>query len=696
MKLRSLSIVAAGAILGLGLLSGCGGGSSGAAGAASSGIGASDGYVIKLDTNATAFCSDTNLTHTSLNTVGAKGALTFSGVTLTDKCIVTVPADAWIDADNNGSFNATVDKQVGFAMRAPGDAKFVSQLTTYAVDANNTALMALVKDFDPVVAAVSATSDNNTTANNAKKLLILGEALKTAYAGGSSEDAKTLDVSEITDVNVTADSLNIGAITASYTGGAAAAITAKATAMQALVDILGDLKTAGVDVADVAVQVSDGGKSLAQALIADGNKTLDGNLTAAVSAVDTNITHATTAVNALPAKLSIGSLKLGNQTVTLNGNTFNTTVTTTTASISDFYDVSFPSVSLTKGFADDAGINVTVTLSNGSNQVTMSIAGATLKAIDNNTSVGITLPANSTVTVSQTGLSTLQGIIGTSAQATIGTELVMSDLGFNIGTVLDALTVNATPVSAAIAALDDYIKTSNVYDVNISFVGIDNLVTDHTSFAGKVTVKGIAPNTAPTLGVSATTAAVTAGQSTTITLTPADVDGNIVTVTDVESNSSVATATISGTTLTITGVAAGTATITLTPNDGTVNGTPKTVQVTVSAAPAPSVAFDTAMVHNAVNGSLSATENTSGSYTLKAKTSAVAPTSTGTAVGLFVSINGGTAVSVPVSVGYAAGTTFQIGVYSGTTLVAVSSIYTLTQDDITATETIGNIAVTVQ
>lgn len=524
MKVKSLSIVAAGAILGLGLLSGCGGGSSGVVSpAALSGIGASDGYVIKLVTNATAFCSDTNTTYTSAATVGARGALTFSGVTLTSNCTVTVPADAWIDADNSGDFNSTLDKQVGFAMRAPGDAKFVSQLTTLAVDTNNSALLSLVKDFDPVVAAVTATSDNNTTANNAKKLLILGEALKTAYTGGSSDAAKALDVSQFTDVNITAADVNLSAVVAPYTGGAGvqAAIEAKATSMQALAETLDDLKAAGVDVADVVVQVSDGGKSLAQALIADGNKTLDGNVTAAVNAVEATITTATTAASSLPAKLSIGSLKLGNQTVALNGNTFNTTVSTADANISDFYNVSFPSVALNKSFAQQT-VGVSVKISDAhSNQVTLSVAGAKLSPNDTNTSVKIALPTTATVSFSETGLTALQAALGaTSATTSITSALNPTDLAFNVDTILDS--IGSSNIPAGLAALNTYLKTSGVYDVNITFTGLNQaaLTTDYTSFVGKVTVKGdVTAPTAPTLGtLTASSLVVTAEAGSTIAI----------------------------------------------------------------------------------------------------------------------------------------------------------------------------------
>jgi hypothetical protein len=89
-------------------------------------------------------------------------------------------------------------------------------------------------------------------------------------------------------------------------------------------------------------------------------------------------------------------------------------------------------------------------------------------------------------------------------------------------------------------------------------------------------------NTAPTLTLSASTATVNTGSTTTVTLTKADTESNTVTVTGATSNSGVATVSVSGTTATITGVAAGTATITLTPNDGTINGTAKTVTVTVT------------------------------------------------------------------------------------------------------------------
>lgn len=765
MKLKSLSIVAAGAILGLGLLSGCGS-SSNSATAGGSGISGSDGYVIKLDTNATAFCSDTNTTYTSAATVGARGALTFPGVTLTNLCTVTIPADAWIDADNSGDFNATKDKRIGFSMRAPGDAKFVSHLTELAVASGNAQLMTYVKDFDPVLAAEAATSSDATVANKAKKLLILGEAVKTALTGGSIDEAKKIVVTDILDVNKTSATIDTTTMTASVGGAAKAAMDDKIAAMQALVAILADLKASKVDITDAVVQISDGGKTLTQALIADGNKTLDVNTSAKIAAIDSNITTATTTVSNLPAKLSIGSLKLGNQTVALNGNTFNTTVNTATSTISDFYNVSFPSVALNKSFAQQT-VGVSVRISDAhSNQVTLSVAGAKLSPNDTNTSVKISLPTTATVSFSETGLTALQAALGaTSATTSITSALNPTDLSFNVDTILDS--IGSSNIPAGLAALNNYLKASGVYDVNITFSGLNPsaLTTDYTSFVGKVTVKGdVTAPTAPTLGtLTASSLVVTAEAGSTIvikngstTLATATATGSAqtvsftaltasatlsVTATDKVGNVSVAATKAftytapdttapaaptlgavtasslvvtaeTGSTITIKNGSTTLATATATGAAQTITFTALTADATLSVTAtdsatnvstiatkaftyvAPAVTFNVAMVNDVVNGTLGVTSNTSGSYTLKAKTSAATPTGTVTANQLWVKVNSNTSVQVPIHTGYTAGTNFQIGVYSGSTLVAVSSIYTLTQADINAGETIGDIAIT--
>lgn len=737
MKLRTLSAIACGAVLGLGLLSGCGSSNSSGATTGTTLVGV-DGYVVDLNGSpVTAFCSDTNTTYTTTNLVNVRGAIKFAE-TLNANCTVTIPANVRIDA-------GLADKPLGFAMRGRGlDGRMVSHLTTLAIAQNNPTLLSLVEDFNPVTAITDATSDNNATKNKAQKLLVLGEAVKTVLAAGTITDVTNLvvPVADLNNSAKTVTDINASAISANLAGALQTAVENKADAMKALITVLPALKTAGVNIEDAVINISDGGKTLAESV---GDK----NITSIdTSAVTTAISNATTAASSLPAKLSVGSIKIGTQTVSLNGNSFSATVDTVNKDVADFYNVSFPSVTLTKGFTEQTvGLNVTISDANA-NQVSMSIAGAKLTPNDTNTSVRITLPTSSTITVAQTGLPALQAVIGTSASANPSSQLVMNDLAFDIDTLLGS--INSSSIPAAIDALNGYIQKSGVYDVNISFSGLNsNLTTDYTSFAGKVTVKGdVTAPTAPTLGaVTASSLVVTAEAGSTIaikngstTLATATATGSAQTITftaltasatlnvtatdrygnistaatkaftytapdstapaaptlgDVNATSLVVTAEI-GSTITIKNGTTTIATATATGSAQTITFTALTANATLNVTAtdaannvstvatktytAPSGltdAFATSHATQAKSNTGANVQTVVGNYTVKvfASTTPVTETSNGT-LAIYGTINGtNTAAALQLNDSYATGTTFVVKVYNTASgsLVAISS-----------------------
>jgi hypothetical protein len=486
MKLKKLSLYASSAILGAAVLVGCGSDSSSSA--ATSGINAADGYVIDLNgTNATAFCSDTNTTYQSTLTVGAKGALTFNGVTLNKNCTVTVQANAFIDTDNSGDFNSSIDKQVGFAMKAPGHAKYVSHLTTLAVESNNTALLNLVADYDPVAAADDAASDNNATKQKAQKLLVLGDILKTALKAGGVETIKNINVDDIVDENKSVDDINTTVLVSTLPQSVKTAAKAKADATKQIVVKLKEFKDKGLNVNKLFVEVSDGGKKLEEAFKSQADvNTSDLN----VSDIDSAIDNANTEVNNLPTKLNMGTiLKVGSETVVLNGNKFTHTINTNDKNISDFYNITLPSTTVTKNFtADDVTLSLGIKDSN-SNKVMLTIP-ATLST-DDNRSVKVTVKSGSSIYVSQTGLSALTDIgidSNPSGSELSGNDLVMTDLGFNVNTIISKL--NNNKVSDALNVLNGYLSTAGNYDVNLTLSGLDtNLTTDYTTILGTVKVE---------------------------------------------------------------------------------------------------------------------------------------------------------------------------------------------------------------
>ena len=89
-----------------------------------------DGYIIKLNSRATAVCAD-GKTHYSERTVGEKGKLTFD-IGLDNECVITIPKGVIIDVNNNGEYDKQ-DEALAFEMKGFGDDKFVTPLTTLLV-----------------------------------------------------------------------------------------------------------------------------------------------------------------------------------------------------------------------------------------------------------------------------------------------------------------------------------------------------------------------------------------------------------------------------------------------------------------------------------------------------------------------------------------------------------------------------------
>ncbi len=324
MTFKSLSIATSVSIIGLATLTGCGGGGGSSSSTTpttpSAVVYAADGYIIKLDTNASAFCSDTNVTH-STDVVGAKGAITFAGITLTDKCTVSVPADARIDMDNSGDYNESIDLPVGFVMKAPGDAKYVSHITTLAVESGNDKLLALAKTFDPVLAADDAATDSNTS-EQAKKLLILGEAIKTVLATGdvnATEQIKALDITQILDKDTNASALDTGALVASLASDFKAAVTSKVEATQDVVELLKELKAAGVEVNDAFVKMSDGGKTLTEVV---GDANVSEELNATIQTVNAKVEAAVAAKETLPKFVTLDRALFAKKIIYTNGENY--------------------------------------------------------------------------------------------------------------------------------------------------------------------------------------------------------------------------------------------------------------------------------------------------------------------------------------------------------------------------------------
>ncbi len=470
-KFSKISVVAAIAVAGTIFMAGCGSSSSGG----SAGVKAADGYIIPNDKNA----SKVTYVHAG-SVVGkylSKGSWTFPGAT--GDYNITVDHTAVVDVDMNDEYNVSVDKQLGFQMIAPKDSLVVSQLTTIALKTGNTALLEKAKTFDPV-AKLSNITDDNTL-----KLLKLGELAKAVLKYAPYTDLKTVfkDVN-VSDLNIT--SIQTTAI-AILPNKVQPFIKAKISALDAIKKAVesGDIKAS--DVAKVVVRVSDGGQTLTDALKNADINTSDINET--ILQDMTNLDIDLNSAN-LPAVLAISKVKVGDETLTLNGNKFTADINTTGKKLADYYSISFPDVSIDKGFNPQT-VNATLDIKTGNKEVNLTINGAQISPNDDNTSVEVSLPTASQVTVEQVNIAGLQSIVGIKSEGYTDNPLEMKDLSFNVNTVLKALGTTSK-ITQAINKLNDYLQKEKSYTVTISFSGLDTdkIVVPATTFIGTINVGG--------------------------------------------------------------------------------------------------------------------------------------------------------------------------------------------------------------
>jgi hypothetical protein len=500
---------------------------------------AADGYVINLDgDNATATCGSTVYNSTSTGLL-VEGKIDFAA-NLTADCTIAVKSTARIDANDNGVDDGNViDPALGFELKAPGDAKVVSQLTTLVVakkakiaaitdptlkaaaQAEIDELAAAVNDYNPVKAASTIAANDTSTAGAAqvalyKKLAVLAEVLKVTLKTPSVtiDDVTDITTTTYTDTTTDVDTLDVEAslpATSVIKTNVAIknAVVAKATATKEVVKILKDIDTAKIDVNKLLVAISDAGKTLTEAVavssavagttvtvseIAKTGTTID------TSAIETAITTAkeetTKSTNSVPTLTLGNTLTIGGQTITMNadGKTFAATVANSSKTLLNFLTVTLPTVTPSATFAADTGVTVTLKVTDSaSNMVSLSIAGVTLEP--NGTSVKVTIPRGATLTATQSGLSNLKTAMGgvDTLTALTDSEQVNTDLNFNLNTISGNLTTSNsayTKVMDSISALNSYFATAGkTYTLELSVSGLDNVAVSTSKITGTITVQ---------------------------------------------------------------------------------------------------------------------------------------------------------------------------------------------------------------
>ncbi|HHH51580.1 MAG TPA: hypothetical protein ENK76_04345, partial [Campylobacterales bacterium] len=222
-----------------------------------------DGYIIKLITPASAYCSSNSQTYQSSLDVGAKGLITFNNIALSSDCKITIPSNAIIDSDNDGNYNQELDKPLGFPMQSYANTQYISPLTTLVIEKklrgeNTDALEDMVKDFDPVIAGTTILSKTGEEKNKIQKLIILMETVKNAKR--QSYPIGNIDVSSIINTNIsdTIDSFNINTLS----NGFPTNVQTKTDIMKRIMTLIDDLDTNHLNINSFLINISDAGKNI--------------------------------------------------------------------------------------------------------------------------------------------------------------------------------------------------------------------------------------------------------------------------------------------------------------------------------------------------------------------------------------------------------------------------------------------------
>ena len=630
--MKKISIVASLALAGALSFSIIGCGSSG--GSSSSSIKPSNKYVIVSNKPGAILGTDFNksLVTTDLGRVpsGQNGDYTISFVPALDKDDNVTIAGGWIDVDQDGKINQTagIDKPLTQTLKAPGDAKYATPLSTLALKLKAKAVtvaqkrdaQALVdasKDFDPVQAYAKAATDNKT------KALLMLDSFVTKAADQSSDvyDAITnIDVDKLTssDENNITQAVDINSSDPKATQ-IQNALKADAQATAETVKLVQTLTDSGVkpDKAIVVASiVTETDKNVSQA-IKETNITVDTketNISGAIAKVDEAVKNAENNISqAIPMSIKLlnNIISIGGQDVVVdpaNKKFANVTVNVNSdTNVTDFYNVKATvyddSIVASNSGTFDANVTVTVKNNKTGNYLSVSILNGQIVADANaNDKLKVVLNGGTSKVVMLnhgiTGLSQIDANDGT-AQATLNNTLTLTDFNFNVQTLINDLNQNERLVTT-LDELNNYLKKDGTYTVTLKIDTDANLELKEAT--GTVTVKNTEASS-PKAGGS-------------------------------------------------------------------------------SSSPSSTIAYDSSLTNFALNGTLHQAEGNitaNGTlYLFKVKTDAQA-SGTGQNIVLY---DDDYNKSIGINNNYPAGTKVQIGIYSNNELVGVSSIYTLTSDDL--------------
>ena len=507
-KNLKLSLITGTLLASVSLFIGCGGGGGGSA--STSGTDSVDtstakttgpvvdGYLVKLRTPV---YDDAN--HTSTDIVLDENNITTGKIRFNTpiKGNVIIPKDAIYDSNGNGKYDPGVDKSLGFPLM--GEANYpITPASTYEVITHNPLPEDLKKD------PIKELENGNPTLYLIEQSII--KAIKLANNNISILNDINISVEEINGTKIpkvkSDNNESLQKVFNIYNNPIL--LTATKVALkegglkpQELIkaaEINGTIAKKIYDVIDknnLAAKVVNEAKNYGAT---DINATTLKYKLREIAKAEQNV------VNAIPTRLLVSGIRVGNQNVLLNKNEFNVTVDTTDKNLTDFYNISFPGTSVTKGFNDMSNVGVTITIKDTKNpdkNVELKISGVTISPSDDNRSVIVKALKDTTqLEVTQNNIRGLDEIMnsGTPYTRKIKKNLTMTDLSFNVNTILNSLNDSNNKIHDAINKLNEYISKPGTYKVDITVDGVkstnaDNLsstdlVADYLKYHGTVTV----------------------------------------------------------------------------------------------------------------------------------------------------------------------------------------------------------------
>jgi post-segregation antitoxin (ccd killing protein) len=395
---------------------------------------------------------------------GPKGYIEFNESVV--GCTITIPDTAWVDTDLNGEFNASEDSLISMPLKTiVGKARFANPITTYAIEKNDTKLLQEAANFDPVEAYAQVAEGDI----KAKNLLLVAEIVKNAVKlGADLKNDVDINVSAVINGDVNESDLdkivNVKNVDKDL-------IKAK---VYAVTELIKKAKKLGLDPNEIkrlAVQVSD-----KDAKVSDAIKALDINVSNDIldqfNDIDTNISDIK---DKLPAKVVLpDNIKVGNKTIPVVDGKFNYKLETNdTTNISDFYNISIPTVVITQKNVTESNpitVSATATIKDSKGRyVTFKINEVEIYKVDNKTQVKI--PSGTQILLTTNIASLKEAIGGDTVDTYTSNDLINNDFEVNVNTLINNLTANKDKINKALDKFNNYIKVINDYTIDIKIKG---------------------------------------------------------------------------------------------------------------------------------------------------------------------------------------------------------------------------------